>query len=96
MITPKKQGTAAIRLLPRILLFPAGVFLLLLNQRWDFVYDTANPYGSIFVWHYLDRLPELLAYCTSLLINLIAATLIAHPLFTKAPRRRSDEKQIHR
>jgi len=81
--------------LPQILKVTGGILLFFINQRWEFVYDTANPYGFLFVWHYLDRLPELLAYGTSLLINLFAATLIARPLFAKTPKRRADEKQIH-
>lgn len=63
-------------MLPRVLKMVLGALLLFINQRWIFLHDTSCHYRTIFLWFYLEHLPEMLAYALSLAVNLVAAYLI--------------------
>ncbi len=62
--------------LTRFVVFFLGCLLLFLNQRWLFLHDPSCHYRTVFLWHYLEYLPELWAYALSLSVNLVAAYLI--------------------
>lgn len=71
------------RTLTRFVVFFLGCLLFFLNQRWIFLHDTHCDYRKVFLWPYLETLPELLAYAVSLLVNLLAAWLALQGIFPK-------------
>jgi len=77
---------ARVTTLTRIIVFLFGCLLLFLNQRWLFLNDNDCHYRMIFLWFYLQSLPELLAYAVSLAVNLLVASMVIRGLF---PRRDS-------
>ncbi len=87
MGNPRRIGKESLRRMAK-LIFASLIFVL--NQRWGFLLDEQNNYRLPFVWYYLDRAPEVLAYSISLMINISAGILVVRSLCCVAGRADND------